>query len=478
MKKILCILAVLLLVPAVFCAGAAEEEDWAKAPVITKAYEQSVGKIYIEWEGNAPLYQVFVDGNKVTDTPFNHQILNAGKGTHSIIVYPVYVTDIDSDTKFNINLDAFGLGGGNITLDLATLGLDPKEFTPGNPSRTLEIDYKPNQIMNARPERLSAVTDSQNRVVLSFEDPYVADEYLLTIKRGSNMSYVTFNTKGEAEKELISENGSMVSLILDPEFLRSHECFVPEIDGEYRFTVQFRKYATDYTTGEKEGSVVSDSKVSAELVYRLAPLWKTAPVITFASQTADGQLTVAWDHEDYGTGVEYAVMKINKVLGIATGEERLGSTKGHEFVVRDLNNGGYCINIVPTLKGEKGSYSADANIEIKNEWVLAPTLSCEQLNGNQVRLTWKAPGNIEKYHITVYRGDNASLLRFVDLDFGKYAEFDVEAAEGDMEYIYTYDEPTDPENGIRLKFEIYGARSTTSGGEQHSAVSGKTIIIK
>jgi hypothetical protein len=54
----------------------------------------------------------------------------------------------------------------------------------------------------------------------------------------------------------------------------------------------------------------------------------------------------------------------------------------------------------------------------------------------------------------------------------------VEAAEGDMEYIYTYDEPTDPENGIRLKFEIYGARSTTSGGEQHSAVSGKTIIIK
>ena len=72
MKKILCILAVLLLVPAVFCAGAAEEEGWAKAPVITKAYEQSVGKIYIEWEGNAPLYQVFMDGNKVADTPFNH----------------------------------------------------------------------------------------------------------------------------------------------------------------------------------------------------------------------------------------------------------------------------------------------------------------------------------------------------------------------------------------------------------------------
>ena len=255
--------------------------------------------------------------------------------------------------------------------------------------------------------------------------------------------------------------------------------FIPPADiRQLRDLVRYRWKLTNFTTGEKEGSVVSDSKVSAELVYRLAPLWKTAPVITFASQTADGQLTVAWDHEDYDTGVEYAVMKINKVLGIATGEERLGSTKGHEFVVRDLNNGGYCINIVPTLKGEKGSYSADANIEIKNEWVLAPTLSCEQLNGNQVRLTWKAPGNIEKYHITVYRGDNASLLRFVDLDFGKYAEFDVEAAEGDMEYIYTYDEPTDPENGIRLKFEIYGARRTTSGGEQHSAVSGKTIIIK
>ena len=141
-------------------------------------------------------------------------------------------------------------------------------------------------------------------------------------------------------------------------------------------------------------------------------------------------------------------------------------------------NGGYCINIVPVLNGEKGSYSVDANVEIKNEWVVAPSLNCEQLADNQIKLTWKAPGNIESYHITVLRGDNNSILRFVDLDFSKYTEFDVPAVQGDMEYIYTYDDPIDSVNGTKMKFEIYGIRRTTTGGEQRSATSSKTIILK
>ena len=172
MKKILCILAVLLLVPAVFCAGAAEEEDWAKAPVITKAYEQSVGKIYIEWEGNAPLYQVFVDGNKVTDTPFNHQILNAGKGTHSIIVYPVYVTDIDSDTKFNINLDAFGLGGGAFHV----IDEELAEVAYHNPARMLrerQAEHVATCLFEGREVRPVALRDGVARV---FVERFLLDE--------------------------------------------------------------------------------------------------------------------------------------------------------------------------------------------------------------------------------------------------------------------------------------------------------------
>ena len=473
-------LLVLTLVMHLAVAAADETDDWMTAPVITKAYEQSVGRIYIEWDGQAPIYQVYLDGSKIADTIVNHHTLNVEEGTHSVIVYPVNQYHLEADTKIQLGLSGLGEAGvgGDFSIDLAAFGLDPKELATGNPSETLRFDYEKSQIMNGIPERISAYTDPENRVVLSFEDPYVADDYRISIKRGNNMNYVTYHRNGEREKDLISETGSMVSLVLDQEFLRTNECFIPEINEEYRFNVQFRKYATDYVTGEKEISVFSDSKVSSDYVYRLIPIWKTAPIITFASQTADSQLTLMWDHEDYGAGVEYSVVKINKILGVATGEDKLGSTKEHEFIVNDINNGGYCINIVPVLNGEKGSYSADANVEIKNEWVIAPSLSCEQIGDNQIKLTWKAPANIERYHITVLRGDNNSLLRFVDLDFSKYSEFDVDAVEGDMEYTYTYDDQVDSENGTKLKFEIYGVRRTTSGGEQNSAVSGKTVILK
>lgn len=171
-------------------------------------------------------------------------------------------------------------------------------------------------------------------------------------------------------------------------------------------------------------------------------------------------------------------MKINKVLSVMTGEEQLGLTKEHEFTVRDLDNGNYCINIVPILNGEKGQYSDNADIELKNEWVVAPELTCEQTSANKVLLKWKAPDNIEQYHIVVSTGNTESLLRFINLDFKKYTEFDVAAVAGDMEYEFTYDEDFDPDNGIRIKFEIYGLRHTDSGAEQKSAVSSKILVLK
>lgn len=56
--------------------------------------------------------------------------------------------------------------------------------------------------------------------------------------------------------------------------------------------------------------------------------------------------------------------------------------------------------------------------------------------------------------------------------------YHIEAVEGEMEYIYTYDKDIDPENGLKMKFEIYGLRHTASGGEQKSATSSKVIILK
>ena len=298
------------------------------------------------------------------------------------------------------------------------------------------------------------------------------------VRHKNDRNYVTFRFTDGDESRFITKTNSRVSIVLDPEILRGQECMVPELNDEYRFSVQLRKYSVDLITGEKEKTVILDSKTSSELVYRVAAAWKKAPGITFASQTADGQITLQWDHEDYGLGCEYAVMKINKALGIVTGEEELGRTEGHEYVISDLTNGGYCIKITPVLNGEKGSQSAEANVDIKNEWVVAPKLETEMLGGRRVWLTWKASPNVESYHITVYTGDNNSLLRYVDLDYSKYTEIDVAAAEGEMEYVYTYDKEIDDENGLRMKFEICGIRHTAQGSEQKSAVSSKTMVLK
>lgn len=455
---------------------AESSDDWSVAPVITKAYEQAYGKIYIEWTGNAPVYQIHVDGNKVADVIVNHHVINVEKGTHSIIVYPINEIR-EADTKIDLNLEAKVIGGG-VSIDLASLGLDPKRLAAGTPSEKFSFDYIPSQIRNGTPDNLSAITDPDNRVVFSFADQYAADEYLITIKHRNDTNYLTFHVNDDKDAELITKSNSMVSLVLEPSFLREHECIVPELNEEYKFTVQLRKYGVNLITNEREKEYISESKVSGEYTYRVTAAWKAAPVITFASQSADGTITLQWDHDDYGVGCEYAVMKINKVLGVMTGEEEWGRTTDHEFTVIDLNNGGYCINIVPFFNGEKGSYSADANVEVKNEWVVAPELNCEQISNNQVKLTWKVPANIESYHVVVSTGDNASLLRFIDLDYSKYSEFDIDATEGDMEYVFTYDEDIDPENGVKMKFEVYGLRHTASGGEQKSATSSKTIVVK
>ena len=477
MKKCILGLVVVLISMFIFCYTSAESsEDWAVAPVITKAYEQSIGKIYIEWEGAAPVYQVHVDGNKVADVIVNHHIINVEKGAHSVIVYPINEIR-DADTKLDLNLEAQVIGGG-VSIDLATLGLDPKRLATGTPSKKFAFDYKPSQIMNGTPDNLSASTDPENRVIFSFADQYVADEYLLTIKHRNDINYLTFNVHNENDAVLISKTNTMVSLVLEPVFLQAQECIVPELNEEYRFTVQLRKYGTNLVNGEKEKTVINESKISSELNYQVTAAWKAAPVITFASQTGDGEITIQWDHEDYDIGCEYKIVKINKVFGVMTGEEEWGQTARHEFSMIDLNNGSYCLNIVPVFNQEKGAYSADANVEVKNEWVIAPEINCQQIDKNQVKLSWKAPANIERYHVNIFTGDNNSLLRFVDLDYSKYTEVDIEAVEGEMEYIYTYDKDIDPENGLKMKFEIYGLRHTASGGEQKSAISSKVIVLK
>ena len=476
MKRFTMALAVILLFAVQFAIGE-DASNWATAPTIIKAYELESEKLYLEWQGNAPIYQVYMDGASVANVIVNNAVISIKKGSHNISIFPINEAKT-ADTKFDIGINVGNYVGGNIGLDLGVLGLDPKKLIMGNPSDSLHVDYTVNPIFNATPDKLTADVDFENRIHLSFVDRYNADEYSVTIRNGNDVNYVRFNANNEEALPLIRKTNSSVSLTLDQTFLQRQGCMIPELNENYSFTVQLRKYALNIVNGEKQTTVIHESKVSGGYNYTPVALWKTAPVITYASQTSDGEITIKWDHDDNEIGCEYSVLKINKTFGIKTSEEIWGTTADREFVKKDLLNGGYSFAIVTQYQNEKGNASNEVYVEVKNNWVAAPAFSCKQIGTNQVQLSWASSPNIETYHIVVYTGNEDSLLRFVDLDYSKYTEFNVPAETENMEYLYSYDEEYDIDTGIKLKFEIYGVHHAEDGSEQKSATSTQSIRIK
>lgn len=453
-------------------------EDWQIAPVLTKAYEISSGKLYLEWEGNAPVYQVYMDGKSISSVIVNNAVISISQGTHTIHIYPIDETK-EADTTINIGVGSDKLKVLNLDLgiDLALIGLDPKKLVAGTPSDALYIDYSPNTIFITEPEQLQATTDLQDRVLLSFTDRYHADEYIIGIKIGKDINYIKYTKGNEEDDALIQQNKTLVTLTLEPEFLEKQECMIPELDNKYTFSVQLRKYAENLLNGEKITTAIHQSKESNGYSYTPTAAWKTAPVISYASQTADGQITLQWDHENFDLSCEYVVVKVNKAFGIKTGEEELGRTKEKTFTINDLMNGNYSLAVFPILADEKGSSSYDTSVSIQNDWVVAPILVCEEHENDSVRLVWNAAEGVESYHITVHKGNSESLLRFIDLDYSKYAEYDIPATSGEMEYTFVYEQEIDPSTGEKFKFEIFGIRHSQNGEEQKTASSSKTLTI-
>ena len=473
MKKIAVLLA--LTIALVFSACGlriAAVEDWKEKPIITDVYELSEERLSLEWDGNADLYQVYVDGEDVSTVNLSAAVITLKTGAHQIVVVPVKYESKNADTNLNLN---FGIGpveaGGNI--DLASLGVDPKDLLQGTPSETFTINYTPDPLLSAVPEIMSADTDFDNRVLLTFTDKYYSDVYRITVKSGKDENYVEF----DPSSDFVTKTNSQVTITLDQDYLKNCRCFIPELDHEYSFLVKLQKHPDNYVNGQKEESIILESKESKAFDYMPVAAWKTAPEITYASQTADGQVTLQWVHDDNGLGCEYRILRYEKVLGIKTGEKEVGKTSENEYVIKDLLNGKYTYAVVPFYSGEQGFTSEEASVEVQNNWVVAPALECELGENKQVILKWSSPDSIESYHVTVYAG-SGSLLRFVNLDYKKYSEFDVQAKPGDMEYTFTYQDSIDPENGVRLKFEIYGVRYTAKGEEQKSATSTQTIVLK
>lgn len=481
MKKVFC----LFLMIAIFfipCASAEQPNDWASAPIITEAYELSEGKLYLKWTGAAPVYQVYMDGQSVANVIVDNAVISIEKGTHAINVYPINEAK-SADTTIDIGLgfggklaDIVGLNG-NLNFDLATLGLDPKNLTAGNPSETLRVDYSPSAIFSTSPEKPNATTDFDDRVILTFTDRHNADEYVIGIREGKDTNYVKFNRHSAETGAFITKNNTTVTLILDQSFLQSQNCFIPELDKKYSFTVQLRKYAENLLNGCPIDTVIHESKESPDVSYTPIAAWKTAPVITYASQTADGQVTLQWTHEDNGLGCQYAVIQLNKKLGVKIGEKEIATTNEKSYVIDDLMNGNVSFMVVPKIDGDIGTSSKEASVEIQNDWVAAPTLNCEQKDKKQVVLTWIGVEGVSHYRITIFKGDNTSLLRFVNMDFTEFTSFEIEAENGEMEYIFTYDGEIDPTNGEKFKFEIYGLHTATDGSKQTTSTTTQIITM-
>ena len=457
-----------------FCLPAyANNEGWEEMPVITHVYELSKEKVYLEWEGKSDLYQIYIDGKNEKTVKIENDIVDLKQGMHQITVVPIDYKAKDVDTK--ISIDLFSVAGGSI--DLGSLGIEPKDILQGTPSKNYSINYNVNPIFSAVPEVVNAFTDFNEMVSLTFTDKYDSDIYKIAIRSGKDVNYVEFDAAKDEDARFISKNNSSVTVILDWEFLKQQGCMIPELNQKYSFSVKLQKHPDNYVDGEEVPGSILESKESKEFDYTPYAAWKNAPEITYASQNAEGQITLQWEHEDYGVGCEYQIICYEKLMGIKKGETEIGRTHDKKYVIKDLMNGKYTYVIVPLYSGEKGFASDDIEVEVKNDWVVAPSLDCVPGDNNQVILKWPSQKEIEKYHIVVSAG-SGSWLRFVNMDYVKYDEFEVEAKSGDMEYLFTYEDAIDSEDGVKLKFEIYGIRYTADGKEQKSATTKQTIVLQ
>ena len=191
MKKILLSALTVFTLLLLFNAAvfAANNDSWDEKPVLTQVFELAKGKIFLEWDGKADLYQVYVDGENVSTVNLKYAIVDMKDGVHQIAVIPVDKVTKDDSNNFSLGAKVSGLNqlskllggkvlssvlpedfGFGLSLDLGALGIDKKDLLMGNVSDTFRINYKANPIFTAVPEIIDAETDPDERVVLSFRD--------------------------------------------------------------------------------------------------------------------------------------------------------------------------------------------------------------------------------------------------------------------------------------------------------------------
>lgn len=371
----------LILISHAFTVYAGTADDWKKQPLISEAYEQAQGKIYLEWTGKATFYQVYMDGKLVKVTDVTSTLIDMDKGMHTIRVVPAQK---EKGSGIDVGFNAKDLIG--INLDIAL-----KETITGIPSDPVSIDYIPDPLQQASLNAPVAEQNADNDVILSFTDRYNADEYLLTLKEGNDTSHLRLLPLDEKHKNNISSTDHKIAIRLDPAYLRENESMGIDLGGKYLFTIQLRKYAVSYINGEKIKTAIHESKASEELKFTPVEAWRSSPTIIVADQSGEGSVKLRWSHgyED-SVNSEYEVALVNKVLGVKSSETVLARTDTKEIEVFDLEDNDYNFVVTPLKDGKKGETSPEAGVKVKNTWNAETSLKTTQVGKNQVKLEWNA----------------------------------------------------------------------------------------
>ena len=145
MKRIISILVVFFILSfSLHTVSFADNNDWTAQPIITSVFESADGQITLEWEGNADIYQLFVDGKIAVTTTLSTTSLNLKNGSHRISVVPIRYESKNADTRIEIGFNALNNIGIEGVIDLGSLGIDPKDLFQGTPSKTLTYNQRNN----------------------------------------------------------------------------------------------------------------------------------------------------------------------------------------------------------------------------------------------------------------------------------------------------------------------------------------------
>ncbi len=342
--------------PAEEPAPVAAPENWKKAPVINAIEQTGAGKIRISWsvEEAADDYIIY----SVADEQY--KAIKTVPGNTSVTLTGIPVGASRYAVRARKTVDGKKVYGEYSEIE-AVIVREGWKLAP---------------VISA----LKQTGDGEVRIAWTAEEQ--AEQY------------VVYEVVDGTKKTVKTVTGAMEAT-LTKVAVGAHEYVVrakQTVDGKAAYS----KYS--------EAAAVTVAEVEAEeappAAHEADDTWKTAPTITSAKQTGEGEVTLTWTAEGSPTGfsIREYVDGAYKKLGTAT-----GTTK----TLTGVTNGTHKYIVVPykTASGTTtyGTQSAQKSVYVTDLWRVAPTItSITQTAAGTVKITWTSIGSPKGYSIREY----------------------------------------------------------------------------